>query len=48
MRATRFGDIRRTLPLLLIFVRGKANVEQVARCILTVDKATVRHSLYFC
>src|SRR5208337_4085068 len=28
-----FGDKNRTLPLLIVAIRGRANVDQVARCI---------------
>ena len=33
-----FGGLVRTLPLLLIFVRGSASGEQIARCIPGVDR----------
>jgi hypothetical protein len=40
-----FGDKNRTLPLLIVAIRGKANAEQVARCIPRSDMKTVRHIL---
>ncbi len=40
-----FGDKNRTLPLLIVAIRGRANSEQVARCIPRSDPKTVRHIL---
>jgi len=40
-----FGDKNRTLPLLMVAIRGKANADQVARCIPRSDVTTVRHVL---
>ncbi len=40
-----FGDPTRTLPLLVVYVRGHANAEQVVRCIPRSDPRTVRQAL---
>ncbi len=40
-----FGDKTRTLPLLMVYIRQQANVDQIARCIPRSDTCTVRHAL---
>lgn len=40
-----FGDKTRTLPLLIIHIRGEANADQVARCVPRTDVESVRQAL---
>ena len=41
-----FGDLTRTLPLLILFARESASVEQISRCVPGADRDTIRHVFY--
>lgn len=40
-----FGDVTGTVPLLMVYIRLKANAEQVARCIPRCDVKSARQAL---